>query len=257
MNKILVWDLPTRLLHWLQVLALVGAAGIALSTDDDDLAFQYHMLFGFMLACLVVLRLLWGFLGTRYARFGSFLFGPGALLRYLRGVAQRQGQRYAGHNPGAAYATYAMLSLPIGLAMTGVLIPHNEDLRELHEVLAFLLLAAVGAHLVGVAVYTKLHNENIAKSMIDGKKLGEAPAAIVSLRPLTAGLFLALSLGFAALLFSGHRPQDRQLVVFGQTLRLGEAKDETSSEKRHDKSDDAQNRSHGERFKGAKETVRE
>ena len=83
MNRILIWDIPTRVFHWLLTGTLIAALSIALVVDDDSTVFQLHMLFGLIAAFVVILRLLWGIVGSRYARFGSFLFGPKALFGYL------------------------------------------------------------------------------------------------------------------------------------------------------------------------------
>ena len=108
-NRILVWDLPTRLFHWLLSATVAGAMGIAFVVDDNSLLFQFNMVIGLIVAFLVILRIFWGFIGTRYARFGSFLFGPKALIEFLRGILQQTDKTYAGHNPCSGIAMYAML----------------------------------------------------------------------------------------------------------------------------------------------------
>ncbi len=76
MKKIQVWDLPTRVLHWLFTTAVAGALGVALTCDDEGGAFRVHMLLGLVAGLLALLRLAWGLVGARYARLRSFLFGP-------------------------------------------------------------------------------------------------------------------------------------------------------------------------------------
>jgi cytochrome b len=226
MSRILVWDLPTRLFHWLLAGAFFGAYGIAELADDDSRLFQMHMLLGLIVAFLVVLRLLWGLAGTRYARFGSFAFGLRALVGYLRDLFRRTGARHVGHNPGSAYAVYAMLLLPLGIAVSGLLLPTFKGLEEPHEVMAHLMLVTAAVHVVGVIWHTIRHRENIALSMIDGKKEGEASQAIASSRPLAGAALVTLTAGWAFLVFAGHDAPARQLTLFGQTVRLGEVKQE-------------------------------
>ena len=146
MSPILVWDLPTRLFHWLFTGTVLCAMAIALVVDDDSTLFQAHMLLGLVAGFMVLLRLVWGFAGSRYARFGSFLFGPKALVEYLVGVFRRRGERHIGHNPGSAYAICAMLLLALGLALSGLMMPSWKALEELHEVTAYSMLLMAGAH---------------------------------------------------------------------------------------------------------------
>ena len=234
MARILVWDLPTRAFHWFLTAALVGAMGIALIVDDDSPLFQTHMLFGLIAAMLVVLRVVWGVVGTKYARFGSFLFGPRTLLGYLRGVVHHPDERYPGHNPGSAYAIYAMLLLSLGLATSGVLLPTWKPLEEAHGLMAFLMILTVAVHLAGLVWHTIRHRENIALSMIDGRKVGDASQAIASSRPLVAVLFLALAAGGVFLVFEGHDAGSSQVTMFGRTIRLGESEQENAKANAHD-----------------------
>jgi cytochrome b len=221
MSRILVWDLPTRAFHWMFALVVAAALGIALAVDDDSTLFQIHMLLGLVAGFLVVLRLFWGGVGSRYARFSSFLFGPRALLDYLLGVGRDTAARHIGHNPGSTYALYAMLALGLGLAVTGPLVASQEGLEELHEIMAYALLAAVGAHLAGIAIHTIRHRENIAMGMIHGKKAGEPAQAIASPQGLAGLAFAVLVLGWSGMVFGGYDAEAKQLTLFGQTIRLG------------------------------------
>jgi len=238
MHRILVWDIPTRVFHWLLTLTLIAALSIALAVDDDSVDFQLHMLLGLIAAFSVILRLLWGIVGSRYARFGSFLFGPAALFGYLRAALRGTGERYAGHNPGSAYAIYAMLLLTIGLGATGLMLSGREALEELHEIMAYLMISVIVVHIVGLVWHTIRHRENIALSMIDGRKAGDPSQAIRSPQLLAGVAFLALSAGWALAIFSGYDAQARQLrlPVLDQTIRLGEHRGERAS--------------HGERERG-------
>jgi cytochrome b len=233
-KRVPVWDLPTRLLHWLLSASFLGAMVIALAADDDGALFQMHMMLGLTAAFVVLLRVVWGVIGTRYARFGSFIFGPSALLRYLKSVFTRVGERHAGHNPGSAYAIYAMLILTIGLAVTGVLQQTREPLEELHEILAYLMLLTVAMHVTGLVLHTIRHRENIALSMLDGKKEADAQQAIASPGLLAGVLVLALCAGWAYFVLAGHDPGRRQLNLLGLTVPLGEEEDEDEDDGERD-----------------------
>jgi len=223
MTRILVWDLPTRLFHWLLVATVAIALGFALVASEHSPAFQVHMLAGLVASFLVAARLVWGVVGTRYARFSSFLYGPGALVRYLIGTLRGDDERTPGHNPGAAWGIYALLLLVAAMTTTGVLQGRSEAFEEVHEVLAWTLVATIGAHLVGVVWHALRHREDLVRAMVDGRKRGDAADAIPLARPLVGLLFLALTGGFAYLVVSGHDAARHQVTLFGQTILLGEA----------------------------------
>src|SRR4051812_49012899 len=96
-RTLLVWDLPTRVFHWAMGLAVAGAFAIALLTKGSSSVFPVHMLLGSLAAVMVLLRVVWGFVGSHYARFRSFLFGPGKVAAYFRGLLARDARRWIGH----------------------------------------------------------------------------------------------------------------------------------------------------------------
>lgn len=219
-TRVLVWDLTTRLFHWFLTLVVVGAMGIAFTIEDNHELFQTHMLFGMVATFLVILRIVWGLIGTRYARFRSFLFSPQALFAYLRDSLRHSDARFLGHNPGSAYATFAIILITLGLALTGIFMSKWEALKEVHEILAFLMATTVVVHIVGLVWYTLRHKENISRGMIDGKKEGLSTEAITSARPVLGLVFLILGIGWMVLVFRSHDPLKRQVTVFGQTIHL-------------------------------------
>lgn len=224
MKRILVWDLPTRLFHWLLAGSFIAAFTIAILMDDDSPTFMVHMLLGAVMSLMIVLRIVWGFVGSRYARFGSFVFGPRDVLAYLKGTISGHGKRYIGHNPGSSVAIWAMLVLTLGLGVSGALMSTSELLEEVHEILAYALLAVVITHVLGVLWHTLQHRENIVASMVSGYKEGEPTSAIPSIHPVVAAVFLVLTAGWAGLLVNGYDSATRTvtLPVIGATVQLGD-----------------------------------
>jgi cytochrome b len=231
MPRTLVWDLPVRVFHWLLAGGFTAAALIAFLTDDEGALFPYHAMIGLTLAFLVVLRIVWGFVGTRHARFSSFLFGPRAVVEYLWGAVSGRGKRFAGHNPGAAYAILAMLGLVLGLAVTGVMMGRgNKSVKEVHELMAWSMLVVVGVHIVGVLLYTLRYHENITRAMIDGYAPADPSQGIRSARPLAAAVLIALTGLWATGLCRSYNAGSRaaSFPLLG-SLQLGESEHEGGS----------------------------
>jgi cytochrome b len=243
MERVLVWDLPTRVFHWLFTAAVAGAFILVGIDEENGRVFQGHMLFGLMAGFLVLLRLVWGVIGSRYARFGSFLFGPKALLEYLRSVARGTGVRHVGHSPGSAYAVYAMLLAGMGLAVSGMLMPSWEGFEAMHAMMASLMLVAVGAHLTGLVLHTIRYRENIAFSMIHGGKEGQPDQGIAAGHALLAVLFLGFAGAWGSALVAGHDAQTRRLTLLGRTLTLPQPQDEEAQE--HEGARGQEGRDHG------------
>lgn len=222
-KRILVWDVPVRLFHWLLAGAFIGAFAIANIADDESSLFALHMLLGGVMAFMVLLRVIWGFIGSRHARFSSFAFGPRAVLGYLRGALSGKAPRHTGHNPGTSVAVWAMLALALGLAVTGAFMGRVGDVfEELHEVLAWAMVAVVVVHVVGIVWHTIRHRENIAISMLSGAKQGDPAQAIGSSHALVGIAFLALTGLWAGALVNGYDGAKRSVTLVGATLQLGE-----------------------------------
>ena len=168
---ILVWDLPVRVFHWLAVLCFAGAW----ITAESERWRLLHVTLGYTLAGLVVFRLLWGLLGTRHARFASFVRGPAAVGRYLRAMVAGTPEHHTGHNPAGGWAILALLALPLAIVATGHAIYNDvggEWLEEAHEAIASGMLALVGVHVAAVGASSLLHGENLARAMVTGRKQG-------------------------------------------------------------------------------------
>lgn len=232
--RVLVWDLPTRLYHWL----LAAAFAVALVTGDSDRYRDLHVFAGYLMLALVGFRVLWGIAGTRYARFASFPFAPRSALDYLRTLLRGTAARFIGHNPAGSVAIYLMWGLAIAVCASGVAAlgseeghgalrrladnPLGEAMKETHEALAWLLALLAAIHVGGVAVESLLHRENLAWSMISGKKRGAPAQGIASRRRWVGVALVAATLGWAGWFFQGRVMEARgkapQLPFVGKAL---------------------------------------
>lgn len=206
-NKVLVWDLPTRLFHWLLValVAFQWASAEGLVSDMDTHAFM-----GYALLTLLLFRLLWGFFGSETARFSHFIKGPKAILAYLKAPPPF----HIGHNPLGALSVIALLTVLLVQAITGLFstddiltegaLAHliSDDGRslatEIHEVNFNILLALIALHITAILFYRFAKGHNLVKPMITGtmevnyddkdEKLSEEP----KMRPLWLALILLM-----------------------------------------------------------------
>lgn len=172
-SRIRVWDLPVRMFHWLLVVAFAGA----LVTAESERVRDVHVALGYAFIGLLVFRVAWGLVGSRYARFSSFAYGPKAVAAYLRSLWSRRPQHYLGHNPAGSLAIFAIIGLGLATGATGYAV--YEDLgghwfEELHESAADAMLALAAIHVAGVIVASLLHRENLVSAMITGYKRGHA-----------------------------------------------------------------------------------
>lgn len=176
-TRILVWDIPTRVFHWLLAGSFIGA----FVTAESEMFRDVHVALGYLLLALIGFRILWGIVGTRYARFSAFAFGPSKVLAYLKSLLTGSPQHYLGHNPAGSWVIYALLLLGVLTGATGYATYNEiggEWLEELHEAFANGMLALVGVHVAGVVVSSLLHRENLVKSMINGYKQGETEQGV-------------------------------------------------------------------------------
>ena len=176
-TKILVWDAPVRVFHWLMVLSFF----VAYLTAESERWRLVHVTLGYTMGGLVAFRLVWGLIGTRYARFTHFIRGPAAVVRYVKSLLKGQPEHAIGHNPAGAVAIVLLLLLSTVIVATGWAI-YNEVgapiLSALHELTGDLMLLVVGVHVAGVVVSSWLHRENLVRAMVTGQKEGASTDAI-------------------------------------------------------------------------------
>lgn len=202
-STVRVWDLFVRVAHW----TIVAAFFVAYFTEDD--ALTLHVWAGYAVGVVLILRIVWGFVGPKHARFSDFLYRPGEVIAYVRDLLTLGGRRYVGHSPAGGVMVLALL---IGLLLTvgsglmlyaieenagplagivtgGTLSPEDiedsdedraagrygseggEELwEEVHEIMANLMLVLIGLHVAGVLLASYVHRENLVRAMVTGRK---------------------------------------------------------------------------------------
>jgi len=203
-NEVRVWDPLVRIFHW----SLVAAFAIAWLTGDEES--RPHELAGYAVIGLVLVRAVWGFIGTRYARFSDFVYRPATVVGYAREMLSGKPKHYLGHNPLGGMMVLALLVSLLAAGITGLALQgakqgtgpfaslsagakvampsliakamadddedrngekENEELwEELHELFANLTLLLVGLHIAGVIVGSLVHRENLVRAMFTGRK---------------------------------------------------------------------------------------
>lgn len=178
-----VWDPFVRICHW----AVAVLFFVAFMTEDD--ALLIHVWAGYFIGLLTGLRILWGLVGPRHARFADFVYRPSTVWAYLRDLLSFRAKRYLGHSPAGGAMVVALL-LGLCAVVGSGLVLYALDLgagpfaflqgtvgrgwahflEEVHEVLANLLMALVVAHVAGVLLASFAHRENLTRAMITGFK---------------------------------------------------------------------------------------
>lgn len=178
-----VWDPLVRIFHWLLVVAFFTAYFV--EPEDSPI----HVLAGYTVLGLVLVRLVWGFVGSEHARFSDFVYRPSVVLRYLADTVRFRAKRYLGHSPGGGAMVIALLIALLATTVSGLMVYGAEEhagplaswmagvseqgedtLEEVHETLANVTLALVLLHVIGVVVASLSHRENLVRSMFTGRK---------------------------------------------------------------------------------------
>ena len=164
-----VWDPFVRIFHW----SLVGLFAFAWATGDEW--GKAHELAGYVIAGLVALRVIWGFVGPAHARFSDFIRSPVVTIRFLADTMRMKARRYIGHNPAGGMMVLALLAMIAVIATTGYMMTTNaywgvEWVEEVHEGAVNITLGLVVLHVAGVIFAGIEHKENLVKAMITGWK---------------------------------------------------------------------------------------
>lgn len=196
-NSVRVWDPLVRVGHWLLVLAFA----VAYLTEGDPM--PVHVWAGYLVATIVVVRVVWGLIGPRHARFSDFLYSPAAAARYLVDLFRRRAPRYLGHSPAGGLMVVALLACLAATTFTGMMtladvadagplapwfgneavaaqraaaeaagqaFRYRSPYEGPHEFFANLTLLLVILHVGGVALASFAHWENLARAMVTGRK---------------------------------------------------------------------------------------
>ena len=193
-TTIRVWDAPVRVFHWLLAACFTGAY----VTAESESWRLLHVTLGYTLGGLIAFRLVWGVLGTRYARFGSFVRPPSELSRYLKSMLAGRPVHFIGHNPLGGVAIVLMLLAGLAITATGYAVYTDiggDLVAEAHEVAANAMLVLVGVHLCGVALASWMHRENLPRAMVTGLKQGQPSEGIHRLW-WSVALALVIAVGY-------------------------------------------------------------
>ena len=181
-GEVSVWDPFVRIFHWLLVLLFT----LAYVTGEDVLSL--HVYAGYAVFGLMLLRVLWGVMGTPHARFGDFVYRPSTVLAFLKDTVALRARRYLGHNPAGGAMILLMLASLLLVSLTGFAVYGIEQgagplamlggagefledaCEEAHEFFANLMVLLVMVHIAGVVAESLIHRENLVKSMLTGRK---------------------------------------------------------------------------------------
>jgi cytochrome b len=211
LQPVRVWDLPTRLYHWLLAAALVGSVT---SAKIGGAAMAWHFRFGYLVLGLLIFRLLWGLVGGRWSRFVSFVYAPATLWRYLRGQARPANHLDVGHSPLGALSVFALLAIVAVQLGTGLVAddeifnvgPLNRFVTGATALSATawhkgygqgLVIGLVALHVVAVLFYLLVKRRNLIAPMLHGDKVLPAgtPASADGMAQRLLALVLAVVAG--------------------------------------------------------------
>lgn len=168
-GEVRVWDPLVRALHWGLAL-LCGAAWVTAEHAESA-----HEKLGIAIVALVGARVLWGFIGTRHARFADFVRSPRAAIAYVGGLLTGSAKRSVGHNPAGGWSILALLAALLLVGASGWATAHGplagaHWVEEAHEGAANFLALLIGVHLAGVIVSSLVGRENLVRAMWTGRK---------------------------------------------------------------------------------------
>ena len=169
-ETIYVWDRFVRLFHWSLVSCVLLDYFVI---DDGEIV---HQVLGYLATALVVARIIWGFIGTQYARFSDFFPTPSRISHHIHSLFAGKVDQHNGHNPLGALMIIALLSLVMALGVTGFMQGLDaywgeEWLQDLHELLANILIGLVGMHVSAALIMSHIERTNLIAAMITGSKV--------------------------------------------------------------------------------------
>jgi cytochrome b len=215
LRAVRVWDLPTRMFHWLLAACVVGSV---VSAKVGGNAMVWHFRLGYVVFALLAFRILWGLMGGRWSRFGSFLYAPATVLRYLRRDVRAAEHLDVGHNPLGALSVFGLLAFLAAQVGTGLFADDEISnagplvkfvsgatshlLSEWHEEVGqFVIIAMVVLHVGAIAFYWFRKKQNLVGPMLSGDKWLEADVPASADGMVQRGLAVVLMGLCAALVY--------------------------------------------------------
>ena len=183
-----IWDIVVRVCHWSLA---VGFVVMYLSGENDIM--RIHTYVGYYVVLVLVVRVIWGFIGSKHARFGDFVFAPAYVWAYAKRFVRGQSPRYLGHNPlGGVMVLVLLMMLSVcvisGLMLLGLQEEHGPlaflveydvffyaegMVASIHELATTSMLVLVCLHVAGVVISSRMHQENLVSAMWHGRKRGD------------------------------------------------------------------------------------
>jgi cytochrome b len=179
-QQVKVWDPLVRLSHWSLVIAFL----VCYFTQEQE--YELHLTSGYVVLGIILFRILWGFVGTRFARFSNFVYSPMTILRYLEGFMRNRSPAYIGHNPAGGFMILLLLLGNLVIAISGIALDAAENragplgdtdafmylsyIEHTHVWATDITVGLIVLHILGVATAGVVHRENLARAMITGKK---------------------------------------------------------------------------------------
>ncbi len=244
-RSVLVWDVPTRVFHWLLVTAFV----MAWLSYEDNRYLDVHTFAGYTFLGLLIFRLVWGIFGTHYARFRQFAYSGAEVFSYIKGLFGEDMRRYVGHNPAGAWAIFALIGLGLVLTLSGLFVLGGEErhgplagivsfrgsvpFRETHEIAAYTLLLLVFIHVCGVITESLFHRENLVGAMFRGSKRADTESPSVRPNHLIGATIVAVVAAYVIATFGGYltATQEKPYLPFqGPQLVMNNLWNESCSE---------------------------
>jgi cytochrome b len=181
-HKILIWDIPVRLFHWMLVIA-IAYSWYAIEIMED---LEQHFLAGYCILALVLFRLIWGFIGTDYARFTNFIYSLSETRRYFKSLPGKKIHAYAGHNPAGGLSVIAMLLFILIQVSTGLFStddyyfgPLNSlvsdavatTITKIHHFNSDIIIGLIALHILAIVFYRLYKKERLVGAMFSGRKV--------------------------------------------------------------------------------------
>jgi cytochrome b len=211
--KLQVWDLPTRLFHWILVLSI----GFLIFSGKTGNLFDWHQTAGIIVLALLLYRLVWGVFGSTTSRFSDFIYSPSKIIAYAKNILSRKADTHAGHNPVGGMMVIVMLGLLLFQGVTGLFSTDDvlvegklyglvdegtaEWMTSLHHQSSELLIPVLILHILAIIFYRVYKKSNLTKAMITGSaEFEEKPAKSIIMKPAVIGVVL-LAVSYAVMYF--------------------------------------------------------